>query len=160
LVFYQPAVTPLKLVAGVMFQVATVTPLLLAASTVVWLAAKAWRADVAWPTAVSIAAHACVAHTLLTIALASAAGALLPASFAIDVRNPPYSNVAQLVGYGREGAGLLLAEIDIRTAYALMLVWFGIHAADPRGGRSRTTLVVATCFVVRLLLVLATPSRL
>jgi hypothetical protein len=149
-VFYHPLVTPLKLLGGVVFQLTTVAPLLVVASLVIWLAAKAGRIGVSWRIAFSIATHTLFAYTLATIAIASVAGALLPASSDVDVRNPPFTNPASLAS---ESSGLtraLLGELDVRSAYAISLVWVGIRGAEPRASRARLAGVVVAIAVVRL----------
>ena len=158
LVFYQPDVTIPKLIAGVLFQVGTVAPMLLAVATVVWLAAKAWDVHLTWQSAFSVTTHVCVAHTLATIAFASVAGAVLADSADIDLRSPPFSNIAYFVTEDRDPLGRLLAELDIRSVYGLWLMWLGVRAAAPTDARTGTAMVIATCAVARLLLALAGPG--
>ena len=155
LVFYQPDVTIPKLIAGVLFQVGTVAPMLLAVTTVVWLAAKAWGVRLTWHSALSVTAHVCVAHTLATIALASVAGVVLADSADIDLRSPPFSNIAYFVTDDRDLLGRLLDELDIRSVYGLWLMWLGVRAAAPTDSRTGTAMVIATCAVARILLALA-----
>jgi hypothetical protein len=158
LVFYQPEVTIPKLIAGVLFQVGTVAPMLLAVTTVVWLAARAWRVRLTWQSAFSATTHVCVAHTLATIALASVAGVVLAESAEIDLRSPPFSNIAYFVTKERDLLGRVLAELDIRSAYGLALMWIGVRAAAPTDSRTGTARVIATCAIARLLLALAGPA--
>ena len=135
LVFYDPALTPLKVVASLGFQVAAVVPPLLVGSTLVWLAGKPWRLGATWVRVFSICTHVTVAHTLATIAFASVAGAMLPDAASIDVRNPPFTNLGALVE--RSGSTALLhrlaAEVDVRSAYAAVLLWLGLRAAGEPG---------------------------
>lgn len=158
LVFYQPDVTTAKLIAGVLFQVGTVAPMLLTVATVVWLAAKMWGVRLTWQTGFSVTTHACVGHTLATIALASVAGVVLANSADIDLRSPPFSNIAYFVTTERDLLGRLLAELDIRSVYGLGLIWLGVRAAAPTDSRTATAMVIATCAVARLLLALAGPG--
>ena len=150
-VFYRPSVTSLKLLGGVVFQLTTVAPLLVVASLVIWLAARVARTGVSWRIAFSIATHTLFAYTLATIAIASAAGALLTASSDVDVRNPPFTNPASLAS---ESSGhlthALLGELDVRSAYAISLVWVGIRGAEPRASRARLAGVVIAIAAVRL----------
>jgi len=150
-IFYRPTVTPLKLVVGVVFQITTVAPLLLLTSAVVWMVAKAWGLRVGWKPIFSITTHVYVAYTLATVAVASIAGALLPESADIDLRNPPFVNLASLVAESAGGIGRrVLGELDIRSAYALMLLWFGLRAASADDTRSRIPRVIASVAGVRL----------
>ena len=158
LVFYHPELTIPKLIAGVLFQVGTVAPMLLAVATVMWLAAKAWDVRLTWQSSFSVTTHVVVAHTLATIALASVAGVVLADSADIDLRNPPFSNIAYFVTNESDLLGRLLAELDIRSAYGVWLMWLGVRAAAPTDSRTGTAMVIATCAVARLLLALAAPG--
>ena len=150
-VFYRPAVTPLKVVAGLLFQVGTVLPVILLAAVVTWLAAKVWRVDVGWRPSFSIVTHAYVAYTLATIAFAAAAGALLPESTDIDLRNPPFTNfAARVADSGVTAIPKLVAELDVRSVYALLVTWLGLRGAAPSSGPSAIARVVASAAIVRL----------
>ena len=151
LVFYRPAVTPLKVVAGLLFQVATVMPTVLFASLVVWLAAMVWRLRVSWTPIFAVVTHVYVAYTLATVAFASVAGAVLPESADVDLRHPPFTNLAPLFGDFTSEAILTLAgEADVRSAYALLLLWLGLRGAAPDANRPDVASAVATVAVVRL----------
>jgi hypothetical protein len=150
-VFYRPAVTALKVVAGLLFQLATIAPALLVASLVVWLAAKVWHVGVSWTSSFSVVTHVYVAYTLATIAFASVAGALLPESAEVDLRHPPFTNFASLLDDDTSTVvSRLVGEIDVRSAYALWLLWLGLRGAAPDAARYDVTSVVATIGVVRL----------
>src|SRR5690349_4429755 len=150
-VFYRPDVTPLKLVASVTFQVATIAPLLLVSSGLIWITARARRVAVGWGATFAIATHAYVAYTLATVAIASVAGALLPDSTDVDLRAPPFTNLAPLVAGTEHPLVLHLAtEADVRALYVLWLLWFGLRALAPAEGRRRIASVLGTIVVVRL----------
>ena len=148
--FYQPAVTPLKLVGGLAFQIATILPQLLLASLLVWSTVKVWRLDVGWSATFSIVTHTYVAYTIATIAVASVAGAVLPESTDIDLRNPPFTNFASLLSESSTLARRLVAELDIRSAYAIVLLWLGLRAGAPSERRSLTLKVVSTVATLRV----------
>lgn len=149
--FYRPALTPLKVVAGLLFQVATVIPTVLFASLVVWLAGMVWRLRVSWTPAFSVVMHVYVAYTLATIAFAGVAGALLPESADVDLRHPPFTNFAPLLVTSTSEVLLSLArELDVRSAYALLLLWLGLRGAVPNAARSDVASAVAAIAVVRL----------
>ena len=149
--FYRPAVTPVKLIGGVAFQIATVAPPVVLASLVLWLAAKFWRLDMRWASAVSVVVHTCVAYALATIAIASVAGAVLPASADVDLRNPPFTNPSTLLA-GSVGhvARAVIAELDIRSVYALVLVSLGLRGAAPTASREVITRVTVSVLTVRI----------
>jgi hypothetical protein len=138
--FYRPDTNPGKLVVGVLFQIVTVGPLLFLLSLVLWLVGVLWRARMSWATAVSIAVHVLFAYTLATVLVASVAGALLPASVEVDLRSPPFTNLEFLAGSdGNPAVRRLLALVDVRTAYALVLVSIGVGAARRAGISSRAS---------------------
>ena len=137
LVFYDPELTPLKIVASLAFQLAAVVPPLLVGSLLTWLAAKAWRLDVSWRAVFSICANVNVAHILATIVLASIAGALLPGSVSIDVRHPPFTNLGSFVDRTGSAGWLhrLAADADVhrRRRRALGVRGCAAVARAPRG---------------------------
>ena len=151
LIFYAPTVTPLKIVASLAFQIAAVVPPLLLGSTVAWLAARSWRLRVGWPVIFSICTHVTAAYTLATIAFASVAGALLPESASVDLRNPPFTNLGLL--FEKTGTTALLhrlgAEIDVRSLYAAVLLWLGLRAGGEPEPAARVG-VLAGCAVTTL----------
>ena len=150
-VFYRPAVTPLTVAAGLLFQLATIAPAVLLASLVAWLAAKVWRVGVSWTSTFSVVTHVYVAYTLATIAFASAAGALLPESADVDLRNPPFTNlVMRLEDSTPEVIRSVVGELDVRSAYALLLLWIGIRGAAPNAARFDVASAIATVAIVRL----------
>jgi len=149
--FYRPAVTPLKVVAGLLFQLVTIFPAVLFASLVVWLATKVWRVGVSWTPAFAVVMHVYVAYTLATIAFASVAGAVLPESADVDLRHPPFTNFATLLDDATpEVIRGLVGEVDVRSAYALLLLWLGLRGAAPNAARHGVLSAVATVVVVRL----------
>lgn len=155
--FYRPDVSPLKLVAGVLFQVLTVAPAMLVLALGFWAVAKLWRAPLSWSSALSVTVHALFAYTLVTVLIASIAGALLPASVDVDLRNPPFTNLAFVAGAQTPAVmRRLLALADVRAAYAFALAYVGVAAASsapgmPAGGRRRAAWVVATSAAVHVL---------
>jgi hypothetical protein len=150
-IFYQPAVTPIKVLGGLLFQVLTVGPTVLLASLVAWLTARVWGVSVVWATAFSIVMHVCVAFTLATLGFASVAGAVLPESADVDLRNPPFTNVASLLrGTGPGVVRTLVGELDVRSAYVLVLLWLGLRSAAPNAPRSAVARVLLTIAFVRL----------
>jgi len=150
-IFYQPAVTPIKVLGGLLFQILAVGPTVLLASLVAWLTARAWRVDVAWTTAFSILTHVYAAFTLATVSFASVAGALLPESADVDVRNPPFTNLTPLTGgTDSEIVATLAGEIDVRSAYVLVLLWLGLRSAAPRVPRSALAGTLLTIAFLRV----------
>ena len=152
-VFYHPAVTPLKVIGGVAFQILTVVPAVLIAAIAVWVAGCAWRCRVRWRAVVTVTMHAYFAFTLATVVAASVAGALLPASVDVDLRHPPFTNFSA-VGTDSLGPVLrsMLATLDVRWAYALGIVWLGLRACAPPEVRGRAGHVVATILAARVVL--------
>jgi hypothetical protein len=149
--FYRPAITPLKVVTGTLFQLVTIAPALLFASLVVWLAAKVSRVSASWTPAFSVVTHVYVAYTLATIAFASVAGALLPESAEVDLRHPPFTNFEPLLADATpEVIRRVVGEVDVRSAYALLLLWLGLRGAAPNAARHAVTSAVAAIAVVRL----------
>jgi len=155
-IFYQPAVTPIKMLGGLLFQILTVVPTVLVASVVAWLTARAWRVSLGWTTAFSILTHAYVAFTVATVGFASVAGTLLPESVDVDPRNPPFTNVTALLG-GTESEVLrtLAGEIDVRSVYVLVLLRLGLRGAVPNAPPSAVAAVVLTIAFVRVAGVMA-----
>ena len=150
-VFYRPTATPLKVVAGLLFQLATITPVVLLASLAVWLAARVWRVGVSWSSTFSVVTHVYVAYTLATIAFASVAGAVLPETVDVDLRNPPFTNFALLLGDSTpEVSRSFVRELDVRSVYAVLLLWIGLRGAAPNAARYDVTTAVATIVLVRL----------
>jgi len=150
-IFYRPAVTPAKVIAGLLVQILTVASTVLLASLVTWLAAGAWRVGVSWATAFSILMHAYVAFTLVTLAFACVAGALLPEDGDVDLRNPPFTNLTSLLsGTGSAVFRPLAGEFDVRSAYVLALLWLGLRNGSPEAPRSAVTKVLPTVAFVRV----------
>jgi hypothetical protein len=152
--FYQPDVELARLVTGLVFQIVTVWPLTFVLTLLLWTSTLMCGVRAAWSALYCTVVHVVFAHTLLTVAIASVAGALLPASVDVDLRHPPFTNLGSLVGSdGQSVAHALFAEIDVRSAYALLLVWLGVRASvADRSGR-RAAQVVGACTSVYLLLV-------
>lgn len=149
--FYRPAITPLKVVTGLLFQLVTVAPAVLFASLVVWLAAKGWRIPVSWTAAFAVVTHVYVAYTVATITFASVAGAVLPASADVDLRHPPFTNFMTLLDDAMpEVIRHLVGEVDVRSAYALLLLWLGLRGAAPNAACHGVTGAVVTIVAVRL----------
>lgn len=161
LVFYAPALTPLKIMASLAFQVASVVPPLVLGALVTWVAAKPWRLGVAWRHVFSVCAHVYVAYTVATILFASVAGAVLPDFAAIDLRHPPFTSLTFLVDRSTSSALVyrLAGEADVRVLYAAVLLWIGLRAAsypDPQRNTGRTAAcVVATVAVIRIVAIAA-----
>src|SRR5262245_47475156 len=86
-VFYRPDTTPGKLVAGVLFQVVTLVPFITAMTLLLVIAALVFRVRLSWASAWSVTTHVTFAFTLLTVAIASVAGAVLPESAEVNLRN-------------------------------------------------------------------------
>ena len=152
-VFYRPDVTAVKLLAGLLFQVVTIGPMLVAAAGLLWVTTRVWGTRLVWPTAVSITAHLYLAHTIASIGVASIAGALLPASVDVDPRDPPFTSLRSLALGSGSLAVRLLGEIDLRSAYAVTLLAIAIRTAVPQASRGRVAGVIVTCFAIRLLAV-------
>ena len=150
-VFYEPSVTPIKALGGLLLQVLTVGPTVLLSSLVVWLVARVWRVNVAWATAFSILMHVYVAFTLATLAFSSVAGALLTESVDVDLRNPPFTNLTSLVGgTDSDVVRTLAGEMDVRSTYVLVLLWLGLRGAAPDAPRSAIARALLTIAVVRV----------
>jgi hypothetical protein len=150
-VFYRPSLTIGKLVAGVVFQIGTVAPPVVFGSLAVWVAAKVCGLRVRWRVLFSIVMHVYVAYTLATVAVASIAGAVLPDSAELDLRNPPFVSFAPLVPDAASGlARRLVAELDLRAAYAAVLLWLGLRGAAPDEPAAAATRAVATVVATRL----------
>lgn len=152
-VFYRPDVTAVKLLAGLLFQVVTIGPMLLAAAGLLWVTTRVWGARLVWPTAASITAHLYLAHTIASIGAASIAGALLPASVDVDPRDPPFMSLRGLAHGPGSLAVRLLGEIDLRSAYVLTLLAIAIRTTVPQASRGRVVGVIVTCIAIRLLAV-------
>lgn len=156
LVFYHPTMTIGKIVTGIVFQIGTVAAPILFGSLVVGFVARVLSLRVRWRVLFSIITHVYVAYTLVTIAVVSVAGAVLPDSADLDLRNPPFVNLAALVP---DAASTLLrrvvAEIDLRAAYAAALLWLGLRGAAPDESAAAATRVVATVVTLRLATVAA-----
>ena len=146
--FYHPDTTAGKLLAGVLFQVATTLPLIAVTATLLWGVALAWHVRVAWASAWCVTTHVAFAYTLCTVAIASVAGALLPDSVQVELRHPPFTNLAFLTDASESPVWHALATAtDVRSFYALVLAWIGVRSASTATGRASAG-VVATCFVV------------
>lgn len=150
-VFYRPDTTPAKLVVGVAFQFVTSIPVALASGGLLWLTTRLWAIRLRWTVAISIVLHVYFAYTIATIAVASVAGAILPASADVDLRSPPFMNPRVLVDASTFPALERLAgELDVRSAYACILAALGVAAADPAASRTQVVGVVVSCFAVRV----------
>jgi hypothetical protein len=150
-IFYRPSVTPLKLIGGVLFQIATIAPLLLVSAAVIWLVSRVWRVALAWASSFSVVTHIYVAYTLATIAIASVTGALLPESTEVDLRSPPFTNFAGLLPDSEHQLlQRLVAEADVRSLYAVALLWIGLRGAASATTRLVVAKVIATVLVVRV----------
>jgi len=146
--FYRPDTTPAKLLAGVLFQVATTLPLLAVTATLLWGVALAWRVRVSWASALCVTTHVVFAYTLCTVAIASVAGALLPDSVQVELRHPPFTNLAHLTDASESPAWhALAATADVRSFYALALAWIGVRSASKATALAAGA-VLATCFAV------------
>ena len=157
LIFYHPDVDSARLAAGALFQLVTMWPLTIALTLILWIASRAWGARTRWTSTYSVVVHVMLAYTLATVAIASIAGALLPESTNVELRHPPFTNLGDLVNASAFPIlHALLVELDYRSAYALVLTFFGIRECiDPRNS-SRACLIVATCFALNLLFTVLT----
>jgi hypothetical protein len=149
-VFYQPETTPGKLVIGVLFQLATIVPAVLIAGTFFWVTSNAWLVRVRWSVAFSIALHIYTAYTIATIVVASIAGALLPATVDVDLREPPFVNLSSFGSGQSPLVTRLLGELDVRAAYAAALAALGLKAARPSAAWTTIACAVATCWAARV----------
>jgi hypothetical protein len=147
--FYQPSATPAKLVVGILFQIVTLAPLLAALALVLWGASRACDVRVRWAVAFDITVHVYFAYTVATVAIASVAGAVLPASADVDLRNPPFTNLGALAP-DDSIVRVPLTYMDARSAYALVLVALGLRAGVPDARVSRVALAVASGYGVLL----------
>lgn len=147
LAFYRPEVSVSKLAAGLLFQLGNVFPLA-ATATILWLVSRAWRACLTYASAWCVSAHVMLAHTLVTVAIASVAGALLPESVDVELRHPPFTNLAFLVdAAARPRLHAMFAELDVRSLYACVLAWIGVRAASSQNALPVVG-IVATCFAL------------
>ncbi|HUQ80282.1 MAG TPA: hypothetical protein VM076_04065 [Gemmatimonadaceae bacterium] len=159
LAFYNPETTPAKLASGVLFQLVTLFPLIAVTSTMLWLVALVWRARLTYAGAWCVTAHVTFAHALVTVALASVAGALLPESVDVALRHPPFTNLAFLADVTAQPfLHAVLGEIDVRSIYAVVLAGVGVRLA---ANTSRMTAagVVASCFTIIAALAVASAQR-
>jgi hypothetical protein len=128
----------------------------LLASLITWLAATAWRVSITWATAFSVLVHVYVAFTLATVGIASVAGALLPQSAEVDLRDPPFTDLTSLLGgTDSEVYHTLAGEIDVRSAYVLMLLWLGLRGSSREAPRTAIAGALLTIAFVRLAGVMA-----
>ena len=146
--FYHPDTTPAKLLAGVLFQVTTTFPLIAVTATLLWGVALAWRIRVTWASALCVTTHVAFAYTLCTVAIASIAGVLLPDSVQVELRHPPFTNLAYLTDPSESPAWhALAAAADIRSLYASLLAWVGVRSASNATALAAAA-AVATCFAI------------
>jgi hypothetical protein len=153
--FYRPATGVAKLFMGVVFQLLTITPLLVALALVFWTCAFLWGSRVTWPAAFSITVHMYFAYVVATTVVASVAGGLLPATVDVDLRHPPFTNLDFLVAADSQPLHAILGGLDIRSAYIAYLGSLGLRAATPGVTRGRIALVLGTCWVVLTVLEVA-----
>jgi hypothetical protein len=153
--FYGPSVSVGGVVAGVAFQVMTIVPAVVAVAFLFWTAALLCRTRLSWPVAFAIVTHVYFAHALVTTAIASVAGALLPATVDVDLRAPPFTNLGGLVLADSSGGTAIARAVDIRSVYAVGLAAIAIRAASPTAGWRRAWWAPAACFAVALLLAIA-----
>ena len=148
--FYHPSTTPAKLAGGLLFQLVTILPQVVVVSTLLWVVAALWRARISWASAACVTTHVMLAYTLLTVAVASVAGALLPGSMDVDLRHPPFTNLSSLVGEAAPSWVLRLAmEADVRSLYAIVLATIGVRAASRADGWTVVG-TVTTCSVIAI----------
>ena len=154
LVFYQPDVAPARLAAGALFQIVTIWPLTIALTFLLWITSRALGARTSWAGTYCVIVHVMLAYTLVTIAIASVAGAFLPESTNVELRHPPFTNLGPLVNASAHPvAHALVAELDYRAAYALTLTYIGVRESSVERSSSRARLIVAACFAANLLVV-------
>ena len=148
LAFYNPETTPAKLVSGVLFQLVTLFPLVIATSTLLWIVALSWRSRLTYASAWCVATHVTLAHSLLTVAIASVAGALLPESVDVQLRHPPFTNVGFLVDATNNPLlHTLAAELDLRSGYEAALAWLGVRSGS-NASPWRSAGTVLTCVAI------------
>jgi hypothetical protein len=148
--FYHPSTTPAKLAGGLLFQLVTILPQVVMTSTLLWIVAALWRTRISWASAACVTTHVMFAYTLVTVAVASVAGALLPASVDVDLRHPPFMNLSSLVGEAAPQWVLALAmEADMRSLYAIVLAVIGVRAASRADGWMVVG-TVTTCSVIAI----------
>jgi hypothetical protein len=136
--FYHPDTTPAKLLAGVLYQVTTTFPLIAVIATLLWA------------SALCVTTHVAFAYTLCTVAIASVAGAMLPDSVQVELRHPPFTNLAYLTDANESPAWhALAAAADVRSLYALGLAWVGVRSASKATALAAAA-VLATCFAIAL----------
>ena len=149
-VFYQPSATPAKLVVGIVFQIVTTAPLLLALGLILWSCSRVCGVRVTWPVAFAITVHVYFAYTLATVAVASVVGAVLPSSVDVDLRNPPFTNLGELAPADQGVLRGLLTWVDVRSAYAFALVILALRTSVPVVSIARVTLAAASAYAVLL----------
>ena len=148
LAFYNPETTPGKLLAGIFFQLVTTFPLVAVTVTLLWSVALAWRVRMTWASAWCVTTHVTFAYTLLTVAIASVAGALLPDGVQVELRQPPFTNLGALASASESPVWhTLLAAADVRSLYAAALAWVAVRSASRTTGRTAAA-VVWTCFAI------------
>jgi hypothetical protein len=158
LAFYRPDTTPAKLVAGVLFQLLMAFPLVCLTAVLLWALALAWRCGLTWAGAWCVTTHVHFAYTLVTVAIASVAGALTPDTMDVDLRNPPFTNLAFLVSSGDSSVLHALArEADVRSLYASVLAWMGVRGAT-NAAPKKAAGVVATYVAIAVTLAVATAA--
>ena len=157
--FYHPSTTPAKLAGGLLFQLVTILPQVVVVSTLLWVVAALWRARISWASAACVTTHVMFAYTLLTVAVASVAGAMLPESVDVDLRHPPFTNLSSVVADTAPAWALRLAmEADIRSFYAMVLAWIGVRAASRASGWLVAG-TIATCSMAAIALSLVSNGR-
>jgi hypothetical protein len=150
-VFYRPEVTMVKVAGTAVLQSLSTIWMLFVWCAVVWGAARVWNVDVSWSATFAVVSHVHVVNTLVTLAVASVMGTLLPESMLIDIQHLPYTNLGFLAdGTTHLTLHRLAAQLDARAVYSLILLWLGLHAIAPLATRSRLRAVVATFAAVRL----------
>ena len=158
LAFYHPSTTPAKLAGGLLFQLVTILPQVVMVSTLLWVGAALWRARLSWASAACVTTHVMFAYTLLTVAVASVAGAMLPESVDVDLRHPPFTNLSSRVADTAPPWAVRLAmEADVRSLYAIVLAWIGVRAASRADGWLVAG-TVATCSIAGIVFSLASTA--
>lgn len=158
LAFYNPDTTPGKLLAAILFQLVTIFPLVAISAALLWVVALIWRARVTWASAWCVTTHVMFAYTLLTVAIASVAGALVPDTVEVELRRPPFTNLGFLVSASESPVWHALGtEADVRSLYAMALGWIGLRSAAGTTGWTSGG-VVATCVATEVLVAVASAA--
>lgn len=152
--FYRPSVSAGRVLAGVAFQVMTIAPALVGFAFLLWTATLVCKTRLSWPVAFAATAHIYFAHTVMTTVIASAAGALLPATVDVDLRAPPFTNLGKVVSADSPLLHAIVRAVDVRSAYAVVLAMIAVRGAVPAAGWRRAWRAPMACFAGALIVAL------